>query len=127
MHIQYITESLKYIKYHTCITHGLMLRCFNRPTSRVASQWRLFSTDSLEPQVPDYTVIPTNIPTVYTCTPLDPFIDFTFISNKAGELFKMPTRYVPPKDLNFKLPVDGLPEFAFVGRLQGTNAHRLSK
>jgi hypothetical protein len=68
-----------------------------------------------EVELKDYTPIQTNIPTIYTCSPLDPVVEFEKITARAVTLFKHTPRYVHPKELNFELPKDGIPEFAFVG------------
>lgn len=67
-------------------------------------------------KLPDFTALRTNIPTIFTCTPLDPVVHLDYITARCNVLFKQPARYVAPKELGYELPRDGLPEFAFVGR-----------
>ena len=63
----------------------------------------------------EYTVINTNIPTVYTYNALDPIIDQKWIS-ESNTLFTMSTKYVAPIEFRHEVPNTGVPEFAFVGR-----------
>lgn len=68
--------------------------------------------------IPDFKLLPTSLPTVFTCTPLDPsLVGFSrAVELQASELFSLPAAYVAPKDLNYQLPERGIPEIAFVGR-----------
>jgi hypothetical protein len=67
---------------------------------------------------PDFKLLTTSLPTVFTCTPLDPsLVGFSrTVDTQAAELFSLPAAYVAPKDLNYQLPERGIPEIAFVGR-----------
>lgn len=67
-------------------------------------------------ELPAFTPLRTNVPTIYTCAPLEPIVELDSISAQTGSLFKQGATYVSPKLLNYELPKDGLPEFAFVGR-----------
>ena len=93
-----------YLTWVPCRQSCLRLRNFSS---------KLNSSETLD----EFTPILTNIPTMYTCAPLDPFISFDHIKHKSTLLFKQQQpRYIHPKELNYELPNDGLPEFAFVGR-----------
>lgn len=74
------------------------------------------ASEVAEGHLPDFTPLRTNIPTIYTCVPLEPRLELDYISNRANILFKQVPKYIAPKDLSYELPRDGLPEFAFVGR-----------
>lgn len=66
---------------------------------------------------PAIEVIQSMTPTVFTCPPLDPEIDYTAWAGKAQYLFSETKRdYVSPITLDYQLPIDGKPEFAFIGR-----------
>ena len=68
--------------------------------------------------VPHFRILPTSYPTVYTCTPLDPqLVEFPMLSHQqSADLFGLPARYIHPKEFEYQLPTQGVPEFAFVGR-----------
>jgi hypothetical protein len=53
---------------------------------------------------------------LYTISALDANIDYSHYTPEASKLFRMESKYFSPKDLNYKLPSDRIPEFAFVGR-----------
>lgn len=66
--------------------------------------------------VPPVEVIQSTTPTVYVCPPLDRQIDYSLWARKADYLFNLKHEYVSPIALDYKLPEDGKPEFAFIGR-----------
>ena len=53
---------------------------------------------------------------MYVCEPLDPNIDYNAWAGKTDRLFSMKREYVSPVAMNYELPNDGRPEFAFIGR-----------
>lgn len=72
---------------------------------------RSFSTKSLQ-----LVMQKTSIPTVYTLKELDPIISFSKTGKVSKSLFGSTMKYIPPSEFGYKLPNDGAPEFAFVGR-----------
>eukprot|EP01041_Mallomonas_annulata_P010227 gene10227-21324_t len=64
----------------------------------------------------EYTVISTNLPTVYTCSALEPHFDYLKWNPEAVRLFSLTPEYIPPSEFKYELPKSGIPEFAFVGR-----------
>jgi ribosome biogenesis GTPase A len=66
---------------------------------------------------PDVQVMQSNTPTVFLCPPLDPdVVDFSRWTGKAEYLFSLKKEYVHPSVLNYELPKEERPEFAFIGR-----------
>jgi predicted GTPase len=93
------------------------LRRFSSEVEITASELAPSETETTERHnLPDFTPLSTNIPTIFACTPVDPVVDLVHITAKAVQLFKRGARYVHPKEFDFDLPDDALPEFAFVGR-----------
>lgn len=64
----------------------------------------------------DWTVIPTIIDSVYTISLLNPNFNYEEHTANASKLFRQSSRHVSPKELNYELPSNNLPEFAFIGR-----------
>ena len=61
-------------------------------------------------------VLQSTTSSVYVCEPLDPNIDYNAWAGKTDRLFSMKREYVSPVAMNYELPNDGRPEFAFIGR-----------
>jgi hypothetical protein len=57
------------------------------------------------------------MPSVFTNSLLDSNIDYNPWSSNAKTLFNSRTEYVGPERFNYELPKNGIPEFAFIGRL----------
>jgi hypothetical protein len=64
----------------------------------------------------NWSVITTTTESVFTISLMEPEINFSQWSNAAMKLFESETKYIPPKDFGYKLPQEGVPEYAFVGR-----------
>ena len=88
--------------------------CFGRHLS--LGSISALNTGALPQSLPDFTVLRTNVPTIFTCAPIEPVVELDHITTRSNVLFKQAARYIPPKELGYELPLDGLPEFAFVGR-----------
>jgi hypothetical protein len=66
---------------------------------------------------PDIDVIRTRTPSVFICPPLDPdLVDYSQWEKRAEYLFSLSKEYVHPSTINYELPTDERPEFAFIGR-----------
>jgi GTP-binding protein len=64
-----------------------------------------------------YSVVQSATESVFTYSLVDPeLVQFSQWRQSARELFSLEPRYLSPKDLNYILPNQGVPEFAFVGR-----------
>eukprot|EP01032_Pedospumella_encystans_P014468 gene14468-16610_t len=61
-------------------------------------------------------IVQTTTSSIYTTTELDPQYDLTRWGPAAKTLFSMHPSYIHPSELNYGLPTNGVPEFAFVGR-----------
>jgi hypothetical protein len=72
----------------------------------------------LSDEAPHFCILATKYPTVYTCTPLDPnLVEYPSLTHQqSADLFGLAARYIHPKEFNYQLPTQGVPEFAFVGR-----------
>lgn len=64
----------------------------------------------------DWKVISTAVDSVYTISQLSPNFNYEVFTGEASKLFRQSSRHVSPKELNYELPCDNVPEFAFVGR-----------
>lgn len=75
-------------------------------------------TPNPKPEVkPDIDVIRSRTPSVFICPPLDPdLVDYSQWAKKAQYLFSLSKEYVHPSSINYELPTDERPEFAFIGR-----------
>jgi GTP-binding protein len=62
--------------------------------------------------------IQTDAETVFTLSQMDrSYLEHILPHrSKANKTFNLPTRYIHPKEFNYALPMDHVPEFAFVGR-----------
>jgi hypothetical protein len=60
----------------------------------------------------------TNVPSIFTTANMDPDMGLSRFGAEAKTLFGPNARseYLSPIDMNYKLPTNGAPEFAFVGR-----------
>jgi hypothetical protein len=65
---------------------------------------------------PSWSVITTTTESVFTINLMEPEIPFSQWTNAAMKLFQSETKYIPPKEFGYKLPQEGIPEYAFVGR-----------
>ena len=67
---------------------------------------------------PFQTFIQTDVESVFTMVEMeDEYADIVMPHRgDANKLFNLPTRYIHPKEFNYALPSDNVPEFAFVGR-----------
>ena len=63
-----------------------------------------------------FQIVQTTVPSVYTTNDLDKELDFSKSGADAKMLFGATPYYIHPSEFNYKLPMDGKPEFAFVGR-----------
>lgn len=61
-------------------------------------------------------LLQTTIPTIYTTTDMDPEMDLMRYGASSKALFGYYPSYIHPADLNYQLPSNKAPEFAFVGR-----------
>lgn len=61
-------------------------------------------------------ILPCTTPSLYTAPPLEPDFDLTPFDSLANKLFRLPCKYIPPSDFQYKMPANGVPEFAFIGR-----------
>lgn len=64
----------------------------------------------------DWTVSPTSMDSVFTISLMDPKFNYDAFTADASKLFRQSSRHVPPKELNYELPNNNIPEFAFIGR-----------
>ena len=64
----------------------------------------------------DWTVTPTSTDSVFTITLLNPNFNYEAFTADASKLFRQNSRHIAPKELNYELPSNNIPEFAFVGR-----------
>ncbi len=115
------------MRHHNNLNRFSLRICMRRTVEQLSSFRKFASStatssvpadDKNSPEPPQFQVLATNIPTMFTCTPLDPK-EIGFPSNAlqlAGRLFGLPAKYVPPKEFNYQLPTSRTPEFAFVGR-----------
>eukprot|EP00601_Ochromonadales_sp_CCMP2298_P000740 CAMPEP_0173183076 /NCGR_PEP_ID=MMETSP1141-20130122/8196_1 /TAXON_ID=483371 /ORGANISM="non described non described, Strain CCMP2298" /LENGTH=260 /DNA_ID=CAMNT_0014106249 /DNA_START=214 /DNA_END=996 /DNA_ORIENTATION=+ len=60
----------------------------------------------------------TNVPSIFTTADMDPDMGLSRFGAEAKTLFGPNARseYLSPVEMNYKLPTNGAPEFAFVGR-----------
>lgn len=70
----------------------------------------------VKPEPVPVTVLQSSTPSVYICEPLDPDIDYTPFAKRSDYMFSLKRDYVSPIDINYELPSEGRPEFAFIGR-----------
>lgn len=61
-------------------------------------------------------VMQTTIPTIYTTSDMDAEVDLSRYGASSKALFGYHPRYLHPGELNYQLPTNKAPEFAFVGR-----------
>lgn len=74
------------------------------------------------PKGPSWHVIPTTTETVFTINEMDENINFQQWHQEATRLFSSESRYIPPKEFGYKLPNEGIAEYAFIGRLKCTSS-----
>ena len=55
--------------------------------------------------VKPFDVLQTTVPTIYTATPMDPFLDLLPMRGDSKRIFGLPAKYVLPVELNFAYPV----------------------
>jgi hypothetical protein len=75
-----------------------------------------FSTKNVAALPQDVRVLRTNVPTVFTSTPIDPFVELAHWKGSARKIFGLPAKYCLPSEFNYAFPAQHVPEFAFVGR-----------
>lgn len=92
-----------------------IIRCMNNSRSadsfglsRIA--FRFITTSS------EVSYVATNIPTIFTSPLLHPEVELASYTARAQSIFKLPSIYVSPIQLNYALPTGTTPEFAFIGR-----------
>lgn len=64
----------------------------------------------------DFTIIQTNIPSIYTSSMFDPVMSLEKWSLESSKIFSLGSKFIPPSAFDYKLPGNGTPEFAFIGR-----------
>lgn len=67
-------------------------------------------------KIVDFQVRNTDLPTIFTIDPIPPETDLNSYKSKMKSNFSLSYDYLSPEDLNYKFPVNGKPEFAFIGR-----------
>ena len=75
-----------------------------------------FSTRNIEALPQDVRVLRTNVPSIFTSTPIDPVVELDHWKGSARKIFNLPAKYCLPSDFNYAFPAQHVPEFAFVGR-----------
>lgn len=75
-----------------------------------------FQLEKLNDLPQDINVLQTNVPSIYTSTPLEPVVDCDKWVGEARKMFGFPAKYCSPVDFHYKYPDKFVPEFAFVGR-----------
>lgn len=89
-------------------------RLFTRGVQRRA--FVKFPTNPPKPPKEPIRVIETSTPGIYTTTELNPTYDLSKSGASAKSLFSLHPSYVHPEEMDYNLPTQGKPEFAFVGR-----------
>ena len=64
----------------------------------------------------DWKILPSSTESVYTTSQMNPNFSYEAFTHDASKLFRQSSRFVSPKELNYELPSNNVPEFAFVGR-----------
>ena len=98
-----------------------ILKCI---PSRFSSSLAVQDDEELPQEVK---VLQMNVPSVYTSTPLEPYVELTQWVGKSRALFGLPKKFCTPSDFNYKFPAQSVPEFAFVGRSNVGKSSLISK
>mmetsp|Transcript_1557 Transcript_1557/g.2497 ORF Transcript_1557/g.2497 Transcript_1557/m.2497 type:complete len:301 (-) Transcript_1557:145-1047(-) len=64
----------------------------------------------------DWKLAPTRTESIFTISLLNPNFDYSSWAADASRLFSLDSKYISPKDFNYELPKDYIPEYAFIGR-----------
>lgn len=94
------------------------VKSFNKIKKEEKGPWNPSSQKlNAKPVDEDDTIpIETSSPNLYTSKSLSPEYDLSKLVGIAASLFSYETEYISPASLNYKLPNENVPEFAFIGR-----------